>query len=436
MTFKALGLYDSLLRAVEKTGYTEPTLIQQKAIPVILEGKDVMAAAQTGTGKTAAFTLPMLQLLSGRTNTKRNSMRALILTPTRELAAQIQESIITYGSNEKLRYGLVFGGVNINPQKRVLMKGLDILVATPGRLLDLYQQKCINFYDVEMLILDEADRMLDMGFIHDIKKIIALLPKQRQNLMFSATFSDDIRRLAKPICNNPVEIDVAPRNSTVDAISQKLYHVEKPDKADLLCEILQSNPGQTLVFSRTKHGANNLAKRLNRDNINSAAIHGNKSQAQRTKALDNFKTAKVQVLVATDIAARGIDIDQLATVVNFDLPHVPEDYVHRIGRTGRAGATGVAISLVSSEEHKQLRDIERLIKRPVPAGDSDEFTFALAEPLPSKRSPNKQNTRGHNKSGESRRPAHRRGKPSVSTGKKAASGNKWNSSRSRSAASA
>jgi ATP-dependent RNA helicase RhlE len=429
MTFNTLGLSDSLLRAVQKTGYTNPTQIQEKAIPVILQGKDVMAAAQTGTGKTAAFTLPMLQLLSGRTNTKRNSIRALILTPTRELAAQIADSIVTYGSNEKLRYGVVFGGVNINPQKITLMRGLDILVATPGRLLDLYQQKCVDFSDVEILILDEADRMLDMGFIRDIKKIIALLPRQRQNLMFSATFSDDIRNLAKPICHNPVEIDVAPRNSTVDAIAQKLYHVEKVNKADLLSELLQANPNQTLVFSRTKHGANNLAKRLNKDNVFSAAIHGNKSQAQRTKALDDFKRGKVQVLVATDIAARGIDIDQLATVVNFDLPHVAEDYVHRIGRTGRAGATGVAISLVSSEERKQLRDIERLIKKEIPAGDSKEFEFALAIPLPESR-----NTDTQGKRGDSRRPSHTRGQPRVQAGKKAVTGNRWKSSKPRAAA--
>lgn len=434
MTFNTLGLSDSLLRAIKKTGYTKPTPIQQKAIPVILQGRDVLAAAQTGTGKTAGFTLPMLQLLAGKTNNKRNSTRALILTPTRELAAQIQDSIVTYGGNEKLRYGVVFGGVNINPQKRVLMRGLDILVATPGRLLDLYQQKCVDFRDIEMLILDEADRMLDMGFIRDIKKIIALLPKQRQNLMFSATFSDEIRKLAKPICRNPAEIDVAPRNSTVDAISQKLYHVEKVNKANLLSEILQSNPDQTLVFSRTKHGANNLARRLNRDRVNAAAIHGNKSQAQRTKALDAFKNGKVQVLVATDIAARGIDIDQLATVVNFDLPHVAEDYVHRIGRTGRAGASGEAISLVSSEERKQLRDIERLIKKPVVVGDSEEFSYALAAPLPAGRKSDARGKRGH-KSANSRGSGQKRAGPRGKTGSTNQSGNKWKSSGSRATAS-
>jgi len=373
MTFANLGLSDSLLSAVEKTGYTKPTPIQEKAIPVILSGQDVMAAAQTGTGKTAGFTLPLLQLLSGETNKKPDTMRALVLTPTRELAAQIQDSIETYGTNENLRSGVVFGGVNINPQKTMLRKSLDILVATPGRLLDLHQQRSVHFDKVDILILDEADRMLDMGFIRDIRKILALLPKKRQNLMFSATFSDDIRKLAKTICNQPVEIDVAPRNSTVEIITQRMYQVEKQQKAQLLSAILRSNTAQTLVFSRTKHGANNLVKKLSKDGITAAAIHGNKSQAQRTKALDSFKQDSIQVLVATDIAARGIDIHQLESVINFDLPHVPEDYVHRIGRTGRAGAGGLAISLVSSDERKQLRDIERLIKKPIPKADMKEF---------------------------------------------------------------
>ena len=373
MTFANLGLSDSLLSAVEKTGYTKPTPIQEKAIPVILSGQDVMAAAQTGTGKTAGFTLPLLQLLSGETNKKPDTMRALVLTPTRELAAQIQDSIETYGTNENLRSGVVFGGVNINPQKTMLRKSLDILVATPGRLLDLHQQRSVHFDKVDILILDEADRMLDMGFIRDIRKILALLPKKRQNLMFSATFSDEIRKLAKTICHQPVEIDVAPRNSTVEIITQRMYQVEKQQKAQLLSAILRSNTAQTLVFSRTKHGANNLVKKLSKDGITAAAIHGNKSQAQRTKALDSFKQDSIQVLVATDIAARGIDIHQLESVINFDLPHVPEDYVHRIGRTGRAGAGGLAISLVSSDERKQLRDIERLIKKPIPKADMKEF---------------------------------------------------------------
>ena len=377
MTFNSLGLTDSLLQAVQTTGYTIPTPIQERAIPEILNGKDVMAAAQTGTGKTAGFTLPLLQLLGGRKQTHDRQIRALVLTPTRELAAQIQDSIGTYGLNERLRHGVVFGGVNINPQKQKLRRGLDILVATPGRLLDLYQQHSVKFDEIEVLILDEADRMLDMGFIRDIRRILALLPKRRQNLMFSATFSNEIRKLAKTICHNPIEIDVAPRNSTVKLISQKMYNIDKPRKVDLLSSLLRSNADQTLVFSRTKHGANNLVKRLSRDNISAAAIHGNKSQAQRTKALDAFKQNKVQVLVATDIAARGIDIDKLATVINFDLPHVPEDYVHRIGRTGRAGLSGVAISLVTNEDKKQLRDIERLIKNPIPVADIAEFDLPV-----------------------------------------------------------
>jgi ATP-dependent RNA helicase RhlE len=429
MTFNTLGLSDTLLQAVKKTGYTSPTPIQERAIPEILAGRDVMAAAQTGTGKTAGFTLPLLQLISGRPNRTRNSFRALILTPTRELAAQIEDSIQTYGAQENLRYGVVFGGVNINPQKKTLNRGLDILVATPGRLLDLYQQKCIDFRDVEVLILDEADRMLDMGFIRDIKKIMALLPKKRQNLMFSATFSDDIRVLAKTICNKPVEIDVAPRNSTVEAISQKMYYVDKASKPSLLIEMMLASNDQTLVFSRTKHGANNLAKKLIKENIKAAAIHGNKSQAQRTKALHDFKQGGVQVLVATDIAARGIDIEQLARVINFDLPHVPEDYVHRIGRTGRAGATGLAISLVSGEEGKQLRDIERLIKFAVPRGDSEEYAFALANPAPASKSSEPSRRPANNQ-----RPRGRQGAAAGKPGNKGSANNKWKSSRSKAAA--
>ena len=437
MTFNMLGLSDSLLHAVQKSGYTKPTLIQEKAIPVILSGKDVMAAAQTGTGKTAGFTLPLLQLLSGQRNTKDLSIRALVLTPTRELAAQVQASIDTYGSNENLRSNVVFGGVNINPQKRFLRRGLDILVATPGRLLDLYQQKSVKFDDVEILILDEADRMLDMGFIRDIRKIMALLPRRRQNLMFSATFSDDIRKLAKTICHNPVEIDVAPRNSTVAAISQKVYQLGKNQKAELLSQLCKKNPGQTLVFSRTKHGANNLAKRLNRDNIHAVAIHGNKSQAQRTRALDEFKRGRGQVLVATDIAARGIDIEQLATVVNFDLPHVAQDYIHRIGRTGRAGATGQAISLVGSDERRQLRDIERLIKRSIPVGDITEFDLsAVSEQRPESGSHGRGRQVPENKNKASRRPNTRRSKPRFSSVKKFSSGNRSKPYRSRTAASA
>ena len=435
MTFNSLGLTDSLLQAVQTTGYTIPTPIQERVIPEILNGKDVMAAAQTGTGKTAGFTLPLLQLLGGRKQTHDRQIRALVLTPTRELAAQIQDSIGTYGLNERLRHGVVFGGVNINPQKQKLRRGLDILVATPGRLLDLYQQHSVKFDEIEVLILDEADRMLDMGFIRDIRRILALLPKRRQNLMFSATFSNEIRKLAKTICHNPIEIDVAPRNSTVKLISQKMYKIDKPRKVDLLSSLLRSNADQTLVFSRTKHGANNLVKKLSRDNISAAAIHGNKSQAQRTKALDAFKQNKVQVLVATDIAARGIDIDQLATVINFDLPHVPEDYVHRIGRTGRAGLSGVAISLVTNEDKKQLRDIERLIKNSIPVADIAEFDLPARTQIfeeSAGRSDSKHSSQ------EERQPANkenmrRRRKPNTNVAKQKSSGKPWKPSKSHAA---
>lgn len=372
MSFTTLGLSDSLVLAVEKEGYTVPTPIQLQAIPAILKGADVMAAAQTGTGKTAGFVLPLLQHLSGESRVKPCRARALILTPTRELAAQVHESIKTYGQNERIKSAVVFGGVNINPQLKTLSRGVDVLVATPGRLLDLYQQNAIRFHNIEVLVLDEADRMLDMGFIRDIRKILKLIPEKRQNLMFSATFSQDIRKLAGTICRNPVEIDVAPRNSTVEKISQGVYWVEKENKAGLLTELVSNTSEQVLVFSRTKHGANKLVKQLSKSGLSAAAIHGNKSQAQRTKALQDFKDDKVQVLVATDIAARGIDIDLLSLVVNFDLPHVPADYVHRIGRTGRAGESGQAISFVSQDEMKQLKAIERLIKRKIKRLDGAE----------------------------------------------------------------
>jgi ATP-dependent RNA helicase RhlE len=365
MTFNSLGLSESLLRAVAHTGYLTPTPIQSQAIPAILSGRDVMAAAQTGTGKTAGFVLPVLQRLAATGESASGRVRALILTPTRELAAQVHDSILTYGRHEPLSSTVVFGGVNINPQLRSLRRGVDVLVATPGRLLDLYQQRAVQFDDIEILVLDEADRMLDMGFIRDIRRILALLPARRQNLMFSATFSSDIRKLAASICRQPVEIDVAPRNSTVDAISQQMCWVEKEHKADFLVSLLAATTEQVLVFTRTKHGANKLVKRLAKDAISAAAIHGNKSQAQRTRALADFKANQTRVLVATDIAARGIDIELLTLVINFDLPNVPEDYVHRIGRTGRAGASGKAISLVCSDEKKQLRAIETLIRRKI-----------------------------------------------------------------------
>lgn len=400
MTFDTLGLSEPLLRAVRAKGYTIPTPIQAQAIPAILEGKDIMGAAQTGTGKTAGFTLPLLQRLDHKPQAKPDHVRALVLTPTRELAAQVQSSILTYGKYLRLRCTAVFGGVNINPQMSKLCRGVDVLVATPGRLLDLYRQGAVYFDDLEILVLDEADRMLDMGFIDDIKKIMALLPARRQNLMFSATFSDPIRRLAKSITNNPVEIDVSPRNSAVETVMQKVHPVDKGRKAELLSRMIRTeNWYQILVFSGTKHGADKLVKRLQRDNIQAAAIHGNKSQYQRTSALADFKRNKIQVLVATDIASRGIDIIQLSHVVNFDLPHSPEDYIHRIGRTGRAGASGHAISLVSADEIKQLRDIERLIKRKIEREEIEDFipVHGVPQSIDGKPARNKQrpNKNGH-----------------------------------------
>ncbi|MBL1293647.1 MAG: DEAD/DEAH box helicase [Thiotrichales bacterium] len=364
MSFSSLGLCEPILKAISEKGYDAPSPIQAQAIPAILEGKDVMAAAQTGTGKTAGFTLPLLELLSQGERAHGNQVRALVLTPTRELAAQIGESVSAYGKNLPLRSTVVFGGVKINPQMMKLRKGIDILVATPGRLLDLYNQNAVTFKQLEVLVLDEADRMLDMGFIHDIKKIIATLPKQRQNLLFSATFSEDIRKLAKSLVRNPVEISVSPRNTATKTVEHWICPVDKKQKSALLAELIHSeNWQQVLVFSRTKHGANRLTRQLETNGIKAAAIHGNKSQGARTKALADFKGGSVRVLVATDIAARGIDIDQLPQVVNFDLPNVPEDYVHRIGRTGRAGSSGQAVSLVSADEVKQLSDIERLIQQ-------------------------------------------------------------------------
>ena len=379
--FFSLGLDDDIVRAVNEKGYSIPTPIQLQAIPAILDGNDLMAAAQTGTGKTAGFTLPILQLLADKPVAKSNHCYALILTPTRELAAQVHDSVKAYGKYLQLHSAVVFGGVKINPQMMQLRRGVDILVATPGRLMDLYQQNAIRFDDVEILVLDEADRMLDMGFIRDIKKILSLLPKNRQNLMFSATFSPDIRQLAKGLLNNPLEIDIAPRNKPTELVEQKIYTVDKARKARLLSHLIKTeNWHQALVFCRTKHGSDKLVRQLEQDGIDAIAIHGNKSQPQRTQALADFKKSKVQILVATDIAARGIDIDQLPQVINFDLPDVPEDYVHRIGRTGRAGANGRAISLVSADEFKQLRDIEKLIKREIPREEIEGFTPLHAVP--------------------------------------------------------
>jgi ATP-dependent RNA helicase RhlE len=377
-SFESLGLLPELLRAVAEQGYTEPTPIQAQAIPLVLSGRDLLGAAQTGTGKTAGFTLPLLQRLAPLA-TKSFSpalhpVRCLILTPTRELAIQVHESVRTYGKHIPLRSFVVYGGVNINPQIEELKRGVEILVATPGRLLDLVGQKAVNLGKVQILVLDEADRMLDMGFIPDIKRIIALLPQQRQTLLFSATFSEEIRKLAQQFQKDPAKVEVARRNTPAELVTQYVHLVDANRKRELLSHLVRKNDWeQVLVFTKTKHGANRLASQLQRDHINADAIHGNKSQNARIKALDDFKEGKVKVLVATDIAARGLDIEELPHVVNFDLPHVPEDYVHRIGRTGRAGATGEALSLVCSEDRPLLAAIEKLINRKIEVREVDGF---------------------------------------------------------------
>jgi ATP-dependent RNA helicase RhlE len=367
MGFNDLGLRAEILRSLAEQGYDTPTPIQSKAIPAVLDGADLMAAAQTGTGKTAGFTLPILQTLSTRNtglSLTRFKTRALILTPTRELAVQVHESVRTYGKHLPLRSAAIFGGVGIGPQAKALRAGADIVVATPGRLLDHINQRSADLSGVEILVLDEADRMLDMGFIHDIRKILALLPRQKQSLLFSATFSDEIRTLATGLLRNPVSIEVARRNAAAEAVSQTVYRVDRARKRDLLVKLIEDHGWhQVLVFTRTKHGADALSERLTKAGIKAAALHGNKTQGARQRALDDFKRNKVTVLVATDIAARGIDIDQLPHVINFELPNVAEDYVHRIGRTGRAGSSGEAISLVCVDENRLLRDIERLLKR-------------------------------------------------------------------------
>ncbi len=372
MKFEDLGLAEPLLRAVHEHGYDTPTPIQAQAIPMVLTGADLLAGAQTGTGKTAGFVLPMLQRLSMSTPPKdargRSPIRALILTPTRELAAQVEESVRIYGRYmTKLSSMVIFGGVGMQPQIDKLKRGVDILVATPGRLLDHAGQRTLDLSHVEILVLDEADRMLDMGFLPDVKKVLALLPPKKQSLLFSATFSDDIKNLADRLLNQPGLIEVARRNQTAELIEQKVHPVSREAKKDVLVHLIKKNDwDQVLVFTRMKHGANRLAEHLEKNGISAMAIHGNKSQTARTKALSEFKTGDLEVLVATDIAARGIDIDQLPHVVNFEMPNVPEDYVHRIGRTGRAGSTGEAISLVCVDEEGFLRDIERLIKRSIP----------------------------------------------------------------------
>ena len=367
MTFDEFGLRAELLDAIRASGYTTATPIQQRAIPHVLEGQDLLAAAQTGTGKTAAFTLPLLQRLAAdQTASGRPPVRLLIVAPTRELAAQIHDSVRTYGRKLPLRSAVIFGGVGMQPQVDRLRKGVDILIATPGRLLDHLQRGNLRLDRVQSVVLDEADRMLDMGFIHDIRKLMKQLPSRRQTLLFSATFSTEIRRLASGMLSSPVEIDVAPRNSAAETVAQRVYRLEKAEKRRVLSRLIREGDWQqVLVFTRTKHGANNLSRQLDKDGLTTAAIHGNKSQSARTKALDGFKRGRVRVLVATDIAARGLDIDHLPHVVNYDLPHVAEDYVHRIGRTGRAGNEGEAISLVAPDEAKLLKGIERLLKRPL-----------------------------------------------------------------------
>jgi ATP-dependent RNA helicase RhlE len=375
MSFSDLGLVPELLRAVADKGYDVPSPIQLQAIPAVLAGRDVLAGAQTGTGKTAGFVLPILQRLAAGTAAR--APRALVLTPTRELAAQVAQSARDYGKYMPLRVMQVFGGVNINPQITGLRSGCDILVATPGRLLDLAQQRAVDLSGVSVLVLDEADRMLDMGFIHDIKRIIKLLPSKRQNLLFSATYSEDIRGLAERLLSNPLSIQVAPRNAPIELVEQCAYRVQKEQKRHLLVHLIRTgNWHQVLIFTRTKHGANRLTQQIEAAGIQAAAIHGNKSQAARVKALEMFKRGQITALVATEVAARGLDIKELPQVVNYELPNVPEDYVHRIGRTGRAGALGQAVSLVSSDENGLLRDIERVLKRAIPVLPTPAFVAA------------------------------------------------------------
>ena len=366
-SFDAFALSDGLKRAVVELGYATPTPIQVQAIPVVLEGRDILAAAQTGTGKTAAFALPVLQLLTASTAPRSNKPSVLVLVPTRELAAQVGESFRELARHVPVRGAVIFGGVSPKPQVDALRSGLDVLVATPGRLIDHMQTGAVDLSGIRILVLDEADRMLDMGFIRPIRRILSALPKQRQNLLFSATFSEDIRGLANSLLKSPVTVEVARRNAPTELVEHRLYHVEPGDKHSLLAKLLATGPAeQSLVFTRTKHGANRLAQRLAKEGVSCAAIHGNKSQGARTRALSEFKDGRIQVLVATDIAARGLDISELPQVVNFELPHVPEDYVHRIGRTGRAGQRGQAISLVSGEERSRLRAIEKLLGRNIP----------------------------------------------------------------------
>ncbi len=448
MSFAHLGLRPELIEAVTSKGYKTPSPIQAKAIPAILKGCDVLGGAQTGTGKTAAFSLPLLQRLE-ESLFQGKRPRALVLTPTRELAAQVHQSILDYGRGLKLRSTVIFGGVGFHPQFKALRSGLDIVVATPGRLLDLCERKEAKLTAIETLVLDEADRMLDMGFIHDIKKIIKLLPEKRQTLFFSATYSREVRKLADSILRNPVEVEVSPRNSTADRIHQEAYIVGQKSKRDMLSSMITNGDwSQVLVFTRTKHGANRLATQLEKDDLTARAIHGNKSQSAREKALSNFKANKIRVLVATDIAARGLDIANLPHVVNFELPNVPEDYVHRIGRTGRAGKRGKAISLVSEAEKQYLAAIERLLKKEIPLftirGDGEKRELDHSE-ITSKKFVSKKPSQSRRKKQESRRP-HRQGRrqrkeagtektanrgPSAAEGPKKNRRKRWSSRRAR-----
>ena len=385
MSFQSLGLSKALLKAINNQGYTEPSPIQEKAIPLILKGKDILASAQTGTGKTAGFTLPMLQRLSQGQSQKRRKVRALIITPTRELAAQVHANVKSYSEFLNIQSTVIFGGVNQRPQVATLKRGVDVLIATPGRLLDLQNQGFLSLSNVEILVLDEADRMLDMGFLRDIKRIISLLPSKTQNLLFSATFSKDIKKLATEFLYQPAIVEVSPENSTVDKINQKIYRVAKDKKTGLIIKLIsEGNWKQVLVFTRTKHGANRLCKKMISAGISAAAIHGNKTQGARTKALAGFKSNSIRVLVATDIAARGLDIPLLPHVINFEIPNISEDYVHRIGRTGRAGASGEALSLVSADETSYLKAIEKLVGIKIPAEVIEGFEpdpNASTEPL-------------------------------------------------------
>jgi ATP-dependent RNA helicase RhlE len=414
MTFEEVGLADELLKAVTEQGYITPTPVQQKAIPLILEGRDILAGAQTGTGKTASFTLPLLQRLAENSDPhqKPRRVRALVLAPTRELAAQVYESVITYGKYLPLHVEAVVGGASIGVQTRNLRRGCDIVVATPGRLIDHLQQRNVNLSNVEILVLDEADRMLDMGFMPDVRQIMSLLPKQRQSLLFSATVPNAIKSLAASVLNNPVEVEVAKQNATADNISEHVYGINREYKRELLSYLIGSNNWQqVLVFVRTKHGADRLEKQLIEDGIRTVALHGDKTQGARNKALEYFKTGKVSVLVATDIAARGLDIDELPHVVNFDLPQVPEDYIHRIGRTGRAGSSGVALSLACPEEAWILAEIEKLLKRQIPrvADTGYEPVSLKVVDAPKKNVPNK--TTGKKDYRHTKKPASRGAKP-------------------------